>query len=64
MSLYRACFLKRGKMKGQTFSATSAAAADRYATTVIEPLFGVTVLTVKPLSVPKQQVLPLNAEAV
>ena len=48
MSLYRACFLKRGKMSGQTFHAEDAPAAVRFAETVIEPLFKVEVLTVKP----------------
>ena len=47
MPLYRACYLKHGKIKGQTFAASDAAAATRYAHTVLESLFGVPMLTVK-----------------
>ena len=47
MPLYRSCYLKHGKIKGQTFAAPDAAAATRYAHTVLESLFGVPMLTTK-----------------
>ena len=47
MPLYRSCYLEHGKIKGQTFFASDAAAATRFAHTVLESLFQVPMITTK-----------------
>lgn len=46
MPLYRSCYVKNGKIKGQTFFAVDASSATAFAHTVLESLFGVPMLTV------------------
>jgi hypothetical protein len=47
MPLYRSCYYKDARMRGQTFWAETAADAAIFAEEILEPLFGTPMLTTK-----------------